>query len=442
MGNVRPGARMFLLLVVVAGLGLVARPFLYGTWPVDGVSPLVLLGTIPAYTLADRSNIRLQRKGVVASLWTTVAFATLIIFGLEIATLTTLIGAVISELWDRQVWYKASFNVFAAVVVVNVAGLVFNLLNDGTAIPLTTAQNSLAIVASGVVFTTVNSVIVALMVGLAVGNHPLQVWRASFNGFWFQLATLVPIGTLIGIMYYAAPLGLLLLMFPILLTHNSYQDYQQLQSDSQRTIETLATAVDRRDPYTYRHSERVATFSEMIAQQMGLDITATETVVRAAKVHDLGKIGIESAILLKPSALDDAEWKVMKEHPRIGADIVGQLSIYEQVRDLVAYHQERYDGKGYPYGLAGEKLPPGARIIAVADAFDAMTSDRPYRKAMPTSVALARLREGSGTQFDPAVVDAFVAAVEAREMATRPALQTVEASPRVRDPLPKKQAIG
>lgn len=442
MGELRFGARVFISLIVAVGAILTARNFAPGNWSGDFRSLLVLVGVVPAYVVADIANIRLHRKGVYTSLSTTIAFASLLIFDLATASLAVLLATAISEIWVRRVWYKAIFNVFTYVVLVNVAGAVFTLLNDGTLErPFSTVQNAVAIVVSGFTFNAANALIICIIVGLAEGYSPMAVWRASVKGFWFQLMTMVPIGALIAIVYFATPLGLLLLLFPILLTHYSYQAYQQLQTDSQRTMETLATAVDRRDPYTYHHSERVATFSERIAQQMGLDLADTETIVAAARVHDLGKIGIDSTVLLKPGGLDPREWAIMREHPRIGAEIVGQLPIYDQVRDLVACHQERYDGKGYPYGFSGERIPLGARIIAAADAFDAMTSDRPYRKALSQAVAMAELRKGSGTQFDPKVVEAFIAVLEADEEAARAASNTGECAPVLLDKAHSEQAV-
>ena len=126
-------------------------------------------------------------------------------------------------------------------------------------------------------------------------------------------------------------------------------------------------------------------------------------------MHDLGKIAIPDHILLKPGRLDPDERSVMESHSTIGSDLVSNLSLYKAGREYILYHHERYDGRGYPHGLAGEDTPLGARILAVADSYQAMTSDRPYRKALPVDVAVAELQRCRGSQFDPQVVDAFIA---------------------------------
>jgi putative nucleotidyltransferase with HDIG domain len=230
---------------------------------------------------------------------------------------------------------------------------------------------------------------------------------------------LIPLGTLITIVYSRNPWGLILLFFPILLVHYSFEHYQRLRTESMRTIELLAEAIDKRDHYTFQHSQKVAEYSEKIARKLGLDLNDIEAVVSAARIHDLGKIGTDTNILSKPTGLKEEEWRKIKEHPSAGAEIISGLSLYDEVKDLVAHHQERYDGNGYPTGLKGEKIPLGARILAVADAFDAMTSDRPYRRAMSYEQAVAELEAGKGTQFDPKIVDAFLAAMEEERQRAR-----------------------
>lgn len=417
MGELRVSARAFILVVVLAGIGLLVVQWPSGVWPSSG-GDLVALGLLAlASILADIWQIRLHFRGVVYTLSTAVFFALMLIFGPLVAAVIGATASAVGDVWERRAWYKTLFNAATVVIYVSAAGVVYAVLNDGTLLPLASPRNALAIVASGLVYITVAGLLICTIVGLVQGHGPWSVYRASLRSFHFQMIALVPIGALIVIVYYQNIWGLVLLLFPIILTHSSFQAYERLRADAQRTMETLAEAVDRRDHYTYRHSERVAEFCEAIARQMKLDLQETETLVAAARVHDLGKIGITSEVLLKPGKLDAKEWALMQEHPRIGAEIIAKLTIYDQVRGLVACHQERYDGRGYPYGLKGKQIPLGARIIAVADAYEAMTADRPYRKALDQETALGELRRGRGTQFDPEVVDAFLAALNARESA-------------------------
>ena len=173
-------------------------------------------------------------------------------------------------------------------------------------------------------------------------------------------------------------------------------------------LNALVTAVDNKDRYTRRHSEDVLTYSLHIAHQLGLDRETQRTVQIAALLHDVGKIGVPDRILRKPSALTDEEFQAVQQHPLMGAVIVGAVPGFEETLDAVRHHHERWDGKGYPFGLQGCETPFLARLIAVADAFSAMTTDRPYRKGMERGKALRILEEGAGTQWDPECVHALL----------------------------------
>lgn len=176
------------------------------------------------------------------------------------------------------------------------------------------------------------------------------------------------------------------------------------------TIKSLAAAIDAKDPYTRGHSERVATFSVAIARELGLDERALERVQIAALLHDVGKIGIEDAVLRKPERLTDAEYAIIKRHPEMGASIMAPIRQLKDIIPGMRHHHEALDGSGYPDGLAGGEIPLMARIIAVADTFDAMTSDRLYQKAMDDDFVIRTLTRLAGSRLDPKAVQAFIAA--------------------------------
>ncbi len=173
-------------------------------------------------------------------------------------------------------------------------------------------------------------------------------------------------------------------------------------------LDALVTAVDNKDRYTRRHSEDVMHYSRQIAQALGLDADAQRTIEVAALLHDVGKIGVPDAILRKPGRLSADDYEAIKQHPMMGSVIVGAVPGFEEVLDAVRHHHERWDGGGYPFGLKGKETPLSARLMAVADAFSAMTTDRPYRKGMDPQKALAILEHGAGTQWDPQCVRAFL----------------------------------
>jgi len=188
------------------------------------------------------------------------------------------------------------------------------------------------------------------------------------------------------------------------------QLYQNLNDLFLGTVRALSSAIDAKDPYTHGHSSRVSKYSVMIAEELGLPKKEVKRVELAALLHDIGKIGISEKILQKEGTLTEEEFEQIKRHPVVGAEILSPISQLSDVIPAIRHHQERYDGNGYPSRLWNDNIPLYARIISVADAFDAMTSDRPYRKHFPEEVALKEIELNKGLQFDPLCVEAFIKA--------------------------------
>jgi HD-GYP domain-containing protein (c-di-GMP phosphodiesterase class II) len=182
------------------------------------------------------------------------------------------------------------------------------------------------------------------------------------------------------------------------------------------TVKALAAAIDGKDPYTRGHSERVSRFSIAIAQGLGLPDEEIEKIRISALLHDVGKIGIDDKILKKPSALTDEEFAVMKQHPQKGYKIMSQIPAMKEFLPGMYMHHEMINGQGYPQGLKGEEIPLQARIVSVADTFDAMTTDRPYQKAMKFEEALALIKKFVGTRYDDQVVASLVAACDSGQI--------------------------
>lgn len=189
-----------------------------------------------------------------------------------------------------------------------------------------------------------------------------------------------------------------------------------LLDDLHEIVEALAAALDAKSSCMCGHSERVAELSLRLAQKLELSVEEQARIHIGAHLHDIGKIGVPDFILNKPGKLTEDEFAVIRQHPDIGSHIVGKVKVFRPVIDIVRHHHERFDGKGYPDGLTGREISLGARIVAVADAFDAMTTIRAYRQVFSYSEAMAEVQRCRGSQFDPDVVDALIALTEKLEL--------------------------
>ncbi|HXH84641.1 MAG TPA: HD domain-containing phosphohydrolase [Candidatus Tectomicrobia bacterium] len=189
--------------------------------------------------------------------------------------------------------------------------------------------------------------------------------------------------------------------------------YRELESTYDATLEALGSALDTRDVGTESHSRRVHGYALATAREYGVPESAMRDLAYGVLLHDIGKIGIPDAILLKPGKLTPEEWTIMRTHPEIGRRLIEKIPFLRGAVPVVYCHHEKWDGSGYPRGLKGEEIPLGARIFSVVDAFDAMTFDRPYSKAIPFDAAKAEIKRCAGTHFDPAVVEAFFRVPEA-----------------------------
>jgi HD-GYP domain-containing protein (c-di-GMP phosphodiesterase class II) len=209
-----------------------------------------------------------------------------------------------------------------------------------------------------------------------------------------------------------------------------------LEENFRQTIVGFANAIEESDPYTRGHSERVAAYTEQIARALRLDSATIDTFVLSAQVHDIGKIGIPTDKLNKPDTLTAEELKILQTHPEKGRRILEPVPFLRKLIPGAYTHHERFDGMGYPEGLGGEEIPLMGRVIAVADAYDAMTSSRPYRKAMAPHMAVAELRRCAGTQFDPQIATILADLIEQRHPHSSAATTTDAFSPPLLSPLP------
>ena len=344
-----------------------------------------------------------------------VYIADLLLFGPAFTILVSVAAVLLSDLCLRKPFYKAAFNAGQYALTVGISGLfLLDVAGDPYLVtPLLGSLRGFAPMAGSLaLYFLLNSSLVAVVVALVDGVAFPDVWAHLVRHSVAQYAAMLTIGLVAAILWSVTPFSLVLLVPPMLVVHLALKATAQLKSETAQALIAIAGMVDARDSYAYRHSQEVARYTVQIATKMGLPIEQVEAIKLAAQLHDIGKIGTPDEVLHKPGKLDPEERARMEEHPEAGGKVLKYFSLFRSGADLVLYHQEHYDGSGYPRGLAGEQIPLGARIIHVADAFQAMTSDRVYRKALGVDEAIARLQADAGRQFDPVVVKALVEALE------------------------------
>jgi putative nucleotidyltransferase with HDIG domain len=345
-------------------------------------------------------------------------------------------GAVlVHQLVLRRPPIKVVFNVANHVLTISLATCVAGLFG-APPVTLTVGAIPLGYVAAlsaALTYYLVNVTLTAVVVSIASGRRFRYIVRSNNRGTILPDLGASTLGVLLAAGWYAMPSWLVLLGVPTAVIARTLRVIRRLERETVEAVETLADAIDERDPTTYHHSARVSEYAVALAESMEVDDALVDLVRTAARVHDLGKMGVTDAVLMKPARLDDDERRRMREHPEIGARILGRYGLYKDGVELVRAHHERWDGTGYPRGLAGDRIPLGARIIAVADGFDAMTSDRPYRAGMHPLIALEELRRGAGGQWDPVIVGHFVRLVT-DPLANLPDTPAVR---RVHEPIPR-----
>jgi putative nucleotidyltransferase with HDIG domain len=338
--------------------------------------------------------------------------AVAILYGPAMAIWATFVGTMVAEAILRRAWYKATFNIAQMVITFGAMGALYRMLADGSGDLLNSIRNVVALLVLAGFYYVVNTGMVALIIAFANHISAAYVWKVSYRDVAWHELTMVPLGAMIVILWQSSPWTILLMLLPLLVVRTSLIQSSTLQRQTIETLLALADTIDQRDPTTYQHSQRVATFSEMIAKEMGLAQDQVELISMSARLHDVGKIGMSNALLYKPQQFSVEEWHEFRRHPTIGASMVENFPLFRKGRDLILHHHERWDGQGYPDRLVGEEIPLGARIISAADALEAMTSDRVYRKALSLDEAIEEFRRERGCQFDPRVSDALLAILE------------------------------
>jgi HD-GYP domain-containing protein (c-di-GMP phosphodiesterase class II) len=409
--------RMFAVAVLLLAVGLAPLAWAHNPVKTDLALPLLLVAVLVSEVLP----VSLPGGGSVALSYP-LTVAAIVYLGPGYAALIALASGVPILLErPRPPWEKSVFNVGQVVAATMVSAMAYVALGGrflvaarvGDAGDLGHMLLPLTVVA------TLGMVLNFLLVG--VGRHMLygesarDVWSQAFSWMFVSQVVLGFVGVAIAeLIATVGAAGFALFVVPLLVARQTYSQSVGLRDAYADTISSLVAAIEAKDVYTRGHSERVAAYSVKIARAMEFSEAAVRRIEYAALLHDVGKVGVSHRVLAKPSKLTDAEYDEIKRHPEIAAHILADVPYLADLVPIVAAHHERLDGLGYGEGLSGEAVPLQARILAVADSYDAMTSVRSYRQAMTHEAAMSELRGGTGTQFDARVVEAFEVAYEGR----------------------------
>ncbi len=400
--SVHPRAfRLYLAIVVLAaaaGLALLS--------PAAGVPRPFALAVVLVLMVASEVRPVALPSGGYATGSAVIDLASIIILGpVWTAWVDVVSTLVVQGVLLRKPAVRVLHNVSIFALTALAAGYGF-VLAGGRVGELVLPRDIAPLLACGGLYFLFNSAFVSVVLGLTSGPGPWRIWQRNFlQGILHHLA-FIALGTLVAVVYLGAgPWGLALVIIPFLVARHSFGAYMEIRADLKEFVRALSEVLEEVDPYTRHHSHRVARYGERLARGMRLSEREVEEIEYAALVHDLGKIGPQHQhILQKPGSLSREEQRTLRGHPAAGAEIVARVRALRRSAEIVRTHHERPDGQGYPLGLRAEDVPVGARILNVADAFDAMTSDRPYRRALSVAAALDELRRGAGTQFDRDVV--------------------------------------
>jgi HD-GYP domain-containing protein (c-di-GMP phosphodiesterase class II) len=304
------------------------------------------------------------------------------------------------------VWFKTVFNAGQIALAAGSANLLWH--SFGGTSTLTDPGSIPRVAATVLIYYFITTGLTNAMPALASGAPIFGTWWRSNRNSWPASLGVLFIGVLIAVLWVTSPWTIALAAIPLTAVYYALRNTVGLETETIGALFNLADILDARDPYTHGHSLRVGEYAEKLALTLGLSGDEAHLIFLAGRLHDIGKCAIKNEVLLKPGALNDEEREHMCIHPEVGSSMLASFSLFSECARYVRGHHERWDGQGYPDKLKEEAIPYGARIIAVADAFDAMTTTRPYRNALPIAEAYRRLEQGAGTQWDPRPVAAFL----------------------------------
>lgn len=402
-----------LYIVFITLLGVI---FLLLNIPPRAQLEWTLLFFVIAHIILDHLEVPLPNGNGFVSVSFAVDFALIILFGPAVAAWVSFSSLLHRKTFREfhKLFYKMLFNASQLALCAGLAGRTF-IIAGGTVGTVSLPAGVLPIALAALVYIAINSLLVMIVITLTQKVSFWGVWLTNFRWAIPNYIATLPLGIIIAAIYVNIGIsGLLLLIVPLIIARHTFLMYIDMRNQYISTIKALTKAIDAKDHYTHGHSERVAEYAVAIAKEMRLPEDFQEKLEYLALMHDIGKLAIPEYILNKPSRLSDEEFELIRTHAAVGAEIIQNIKLVGDHADIVRHHHERVDGRGYPDRLPGDQVSVGAKIVGVADAYDAMTSSRVYSKPMRKHEAVAELLRCCNTQFCQDVVSAFITVLQRR----------------------------
>ncbi|MFL0268577.1 HD-GYP domain-containing protein [Candidatus Clostridium radicumherbarum] len=370
--------------------------------------------------LAVSENFRIVYKDMALSTSLAVLVASFILFGPLVGNIIIVIGFSLTfKKVDgkyhnifKEPFYKVLFNYCAQIIPMMYGGLVYISLGGNFDLSSIWSKIPLVIIYS-IIYLVLNTLLISILFSILNNKKGLFFFINIIRLSLLNSVIMTPFGIVLAYMFNKYNyIGVLLVIFPIVLVRYTFSLYLESKNQYIQTVDTLMHAMEARDKYTEGHSKRVCEISSRIAKELKYSDTKIERIRIASLLHDVGKIGIDDKILNKPGKLTNEEYEIIKSHPGIGYNILKDIKNLQDILPIVRNHHERYDGKGYPDGKSGNDLNLDVFIVQLADSIDAMSTDRPYRKALSEEEIMAEINKFRGSQFHPKVVDAYTKILE------------------------------
>ena len=444
MGGTFVKGRIDLYVGTVAFAGLIALMAASSTQRTDMLDPIMLAVLVALACVAQRVPVFLFRSSAISVSFAAV-IAAYVLYGTGAAVWVSLAQALVNSITPRRKpLRKAAFNFGSFALSAFAAGELYRLIGGMTP-PSAIGPTLLAVAVSAGAYFLVNTSLTAVAIAMSEGQNVVSVWRTNYSWMPVNFGATAVQGAALALAYQALGLfGVFVFTVPLCVAWFSFRLYMAKSTEVRQRNEELSTvnellrqtndrleqshvsvigaligALEAKESHLSGHAATTMHYSVEVGRKLGLGADEIAAIKLGALFHDVGKIGVPESLLSKPAELTDEEWIEMRAHPTIGASLLGNVPMLDRIRPIVLAHHENFDGTGYPAGLKGSEIPLAAQIISVADSYDAMTSERPYRIALRPKQALRELRANAGTQFNPVVVEAFIQVVIEERRAAR-----------------------